>query len=81
MPLFLTSLWVPFSSHFICAVEIDIVTRRLVLCQVMLLAFVLLGRTLEGRARVQASSDMQDLLVSGLAATFFFGGTENLVGS
>ena len=29
---------------------------------VMLLAFVLLGRSLEGRARAQASSDMQELL-------------------
>lgn len=32
--------------------------------QVMLLAFVLLGRTLEERARVKASSDMNELLVS-----------------
>lgn len=32
--------------------------------QVMLLGFVLLGRSLEERARVKASSDMNELLVS-----------------
>lgn len=32
--------------------------------QVMLLGFVLLGRTLEEKARIQASSDMNELLVS-----------------
>lgn len=31
--------------------------------QVMLLAFVLLGRALEGQARAEASSSMQELLV------------------
>lgn len=32
--------------------------------QVMLLGFVLLGRSLEERARIRASSDMNELLVS-----------------
>lgn len=32
--------------------------------QVMLLGFVLLGRSLEERARLRASSDMNELLVS-----------------
>ena len=32
--------------------------------QVMLLGFVLLGRSLEEKARIQASSDMNELLVS-----------------
>lgn len=32
--------------------------------QVMLLGFILLGRSLEERARIKASSDMNELLVS-----------------
>lgn len=32
--------------------------------QVMLLGFVLLGRSLEEKARIKASSDMNELLVS-----------------
>lgn len=32
--------------------------------QVMLLGFILLGRSLEERARIRASSDMNELLVS-----------------
>lgn len=32
--------------------------------QVMLLGFVLLGRSLEEKARIRASSDMNELLVS-----------------
>lgn len=39
--------------------------------QVMLLGFVLLGRSLEEKARIQASSDMNELLVSCNVDHFF----------
>lgn len=39
--------------------------------QVMLLGFVLLGRSLEEKARIQASSDMNELLVSSNAVHLF----------
>lgn len=40
--------------------------------QVMLLGFVLLGRSLEEKARVSASSDMNELLVSQNLPYIFF---------
>lgn len=65
-------LWIHYMSSFILIYSGSRLSLKYILnmhncclsMQVMLLGFVLLGRSLEERARLQASSDMNELLVS-----------------